>query len=77
MDGLTAISTNEMNFGKTNMMTFHIQLEEGAKPFQDRVRLLNPNHEQDPHRQIDEWLEAGLIKLSNSALVLCRKKCTT
>ena len=80
LKGWSAISVDETDFGRTNAMKFQIQLEPGAKPVRDRVRPLNPMQEADLHRQIDEWLEAGVIEPSNSAwtsaLVPCKKKGT-
>ena len=80
MEGWSAISTNETDFGKTKAMNFYIQLEPGSKPVRDRVRPLNPMQEQDLRRQLDEWFEAGVIEPSNSAwtsaLVPCKKKGT-
>ena len=66
MEGWAAISTNETDFGKTKAMTFYIQLEPGSKPVRDRVRPLNPMQEQDLRRQLDEWLEAGVIEEAES-----------
>ena len=80
LEGWEAVSTSETDFGKTDAMKFYIQLEPGAKPVRDRVRPLNPMQEADLRRQIDEWLEAGVIEPSNSAwtsaLVPCKKKGT-
>ena len=80
LKGWSAISIDETDFGKTKAMKFQIQLEPGARPVRDKVRPLNPMQESDLNRQIDEWLEAGVIEPSNSAwtsaLVPCKKKGT-
>ena len=80
LKGWSAISIDETDFGKTKAMRFQIQLEPGARPVRDKVRPLNPMQEKDLNRQIDEWLEAGVIEPSNSAwtsaLVPCKKKGT-
>lgn len=73
-----AISISDSDYGKTNLMKFHIEIPSGTKPVRAKQRPLNPFQEQDLRRQLDDWLDAGVIEPSmspwSSALVPCRKK---
>lgn len=78
LDNWDAISVNDADYGRTNLMKFHIEIPKGSKPVRDRMRPLNPIQEKDLKRQIDDWLEAKVIEPSMSpwasCLVPCKKK---
>lgn len=78
--GFDAIAISEADYGRTNLVKFHIDIPKGTRPVRDRVRPLNPMQENDLRRQIDDWLEAKVIEPScspwASALVPCKKKGT-
>lgn len=78
MDNWDAVSVNDADYGKTNLMRFHIDIPKGTKPVRSKIRPLNPMQEQDLKRQIDDWLEAEVIEPAlspwASALVPCKKK---
>ena len=75
-----ALAISDTDYGRTNMMKFHIQLLPGARPVHHKLRPLNPIQEKDLHRQITDWTEAEVIEPSMSewasALVACSKKNT-
>ena len=64
--------------GQTNLIQFDIELVKNAKPHKSRVRPLNPAQRNDLRRQLDQWLEQGVIEPSispwGSALVPVLKK---
>ena len=64
--------------GTTDMLEFDIELLPGAKPVKEQVRPLNPDQLKSLRKQIDEWLEEGVIEPSTSswasALVPAKKK---
>jgi hypothetical protein len=76
-----AISVSDTDYGRTEAMKFHINLEPGASPVHSRVRPLNPHQQADLKRQLDEWEKGGIIEKSMSpwasALVPCKKKGST
>ena len=78
LDNWDAVSISEYDFGKTDAISFDINIPKGTTPVRDKVRPLNPHMEADLRRQIDAWLEAEIIEPSNSpwasALVACKKK---
>ena len=78
MDNWDAISVSESDFGKTDLLKFHIQVPKGTPPVRAKVRSLNPKQEADLKRQLDAWTEAKVIEPSMSpwasALVPCVKK---
>ena len=80
LQGWDAIAISEADYGKTDLVKFHIEIPKGTRPVRERVRPLNPMQEQDLRRQIDDWLEARVIEPScspwASALVPCKKKGT-
>ena len=73
-----ALAITDTDYGKTNVMKFHIQLLPGSRPVHHKLRPLNPIQEKDLHRQISDWTEAEVIEPSMSpwasALVACSKK---
>ena len=77
---LGAIARNSYDFGNTNLAKMHIEIKPGATPVKARVRPLNPLQEKDLQRQVDEWLQAGVIEEANgpwsSGLVPVAKKNT-
>ena len=52
-------------FGSTNILEHEIITEE-VPPIKMRSRPLNPHYAADLRRQLDEWLEEGIIAPSNS-----------
>ena len=72
------ISVSSSDFGRTDIMDFHIDLKPGSQPVNQKVRPLNPKQEQSLRTQLDEWLEADIIEPSSSpfasALVPVAKK---
>ena len=78
MDGWDAISIDDSDYGKTDLISFKIKLIKDTEPVRAKLRTLNPMQEKDLERQINAWLEAGVIEPSDSpwasALVPCKKK---
>lgn len=78
MEHFDAIAINDADYGKTDMVRFQINIPPGTRPVRAKLRPLNPVQEKDLSRQIDAWLEAGVIEPSasawSSALVPCKKK---
>ena len=66
------------HYGHTDLVTHHIPLKPGAVPCKDRYRPLNPVLEAELFKQVQAWLEQGIIRPCvsewNSALVPVRKK---
>ena len=54
MDHWDAVSVNDSDFGKTNLMKFHIDIPKDAAPVRAKVRPLNPMQEQDLKRQLED-----------------------
>lgn len=80
LDNFDAVSIQDNDFGKTNLVRFRIDVKPGTQPHKARVRPLNPLQEKDLRRQLDEWLDAKIIEPTvsawGSALVPVRKKGT-
>lgn len=78
IDNFDAVSIGGSDFGTTDLIQFHIKLKPGSLPHQSRVRPLNPHQSSDLRRQLDEWLNAGIIAPCtgpwSSALVPATKK---
>ena len=78
LDHFDALSINEHDFGKTNLLKFHIQVPKGVTPVRAKCRPLNPSQEADLRRQLDEWISQGVIEPSMSpwasALVAVTKR---
>ena len=78
IDNWDAVSINDADFGKTNLMRFHIEIPKGTKAVRAKMRPLNPMQEKDLKQQIDDWIEAEVIEPAlspwASALVPCKKK---
>ena len=78
LNNFDAVAISDADFGKTNLMSFTIKVEPGAQPVRHKIRPLNPFQEKDLKRQLDDWLEAGVIEESMSpwsaALVPVKKK---
>ena len=81
MDNFDAISVSGNDYGKTNLMKFHINIPKDAKPVRASVRPVNPIADVDLRRQLKEWTDAGVIEPAmspwSSALVPCVKKGTS
>ncbi len=54
------------SFGHTHLLKHHIRLEPGTRPINQKYRPVNPTLEPDLKRQLDKWLDQGLIKPTNS-----------
>ena len=71
-------SNPEQTIGRTNLMEFNIQLEEGAKPVKAKVRPLNPKQKASLKEQLDVWKKEDVIEETESpwasALVPVLKK---
>ena len=78
LENRAAIAVTDHDYGKTNLVKFQIELKPGATPVHMKLRPLNPFQEKDLNRQLDEWLNGGIIEESISpwgaALVPCKKK---
>lgn len=78
LEHFDCVSIAEDDFGKTDLLQFHIQLEKGAVPVRMKPRPLNPIQEKSLRKQLDVWLAAQVIEPSISpwgaALVPVRKK---
>ena len=75
-----AVSVSSEDFGKSDLLQFHITLVPGATPVHAKCRPLNPFQEKDLERQLKEWTQGDIIEPSvspwASALVPCKKKGT-
>ena len=54
------------SFGRTTLLKHTIRLNPGQQPINQRFRPVNPALEGDLRKQLDEWLEHGVIEKSNS-----------
>jgi transposase InsO family protein len=66
LDNFDAVSISEHDFGKTDLLKFHIQVDKNVTPVRARCRPLNPRQEEDLRRQLDEWISQGIIEDSMS-----------
>ena len=73
-----ALSVGEHDFGKTDLLKFHIQVPKDVVPIRAKCRPLNPSQEENLKKQLDEWIAHGLVEPSispwASALVPVAKK---
>ena len=80
LSNFDCVSVSDSDFGKTSIMSFHIDLKPDSQPVNQKVRPLNPKQEADLRRQLDDWLAADIIEPSvspfASALVPVAKKGT-
>ena len=71
-------STSDSDIGATTDTEFEIKLKEGAQPVKQQACPLHPRMMADLENQVSKWLEADIIKVSDSAwaslLVLVKKK---
>jgi hypothetical protein len=78
LEHFDALSIDEHDFGRTDLLKFHIQVPRDVTPVRAKCRPLNPNQEADLRRQLDEWIAQGVIEPSispwASALVAVAKK---
>ena len=54
------------NYGFTHLIEHKINLEPGTQPIHERYRPPNPLLEDSMKKQLDTWLEHGVIEKSNS-----------
>ena len=68
----------ESVIGTTDVIEFDIKLKEGSVPHRSKLRPLNPDQQDSLRKQLDDWLEHGVIEPSESpwaaALVPAFKK---
>ena len=78
VDNKEAIARHDHDYGMTSLVQFNIELKPDAEPSVAKLRPLNPFQEKDLQRQLNEWLEGGIIEEAMSpwaaALVPCKKK---
>ena len=78
LNNFDALSVSDDDFGKTDLVSFQINLKPDAKPFRDKVRPLAPQMEEKLKKQIADWLRAKIIEPAqspwSSALVPVKKK---
>ena len=72
------LATHLSQYGETKVLQMKINLILGAIPYKSRVRPLNPDQKDNLRKQIDVWLEQGviepLVSLRGSHLVPVKKK---
>ena len=66
MDNFDAISIDDHDFGKTDLLKFHIQVPPDVIPVRAKCRPLNPIQEADLKQQLEAWLKDGIIEPSMS-----------
>ena len=66
MENLGAIAKDGHDYGNTDLVQFHLEIEPNAKPVRQKVRPLNPIQTSDLERQLDEWTKEGVIEPSRS-----------
>ena len=68
----------ESQVGETDLVEFDIDVKPGSIPHRSKVRPLNPAQRESLKKQLDDWMETGVIEPSNSpwasALVPAFKK---
>ena len=69
IDNFEVLATHPSQYGETKVLEMKIDLVPGAIPYKSRVRPLNPDQKDNLLKQIDEWLEQGVIKPSVSPWV--------
>ena len=60
------LATHPSQYGETEVLQMKIDLIPGSIPYKSRVRLLNPDQKDNMKKQIEEWLEQGVIQPSTS-----------
>ena len=53
-------------YGKTNLISHHINFHQGTTPIKMKHRLLNPVMEESLQQQIDRWLEQRVVEEAGS-----------
>ena len=70
--------SSDADIGRTKDEEFCIKLKEGASPIKQQARPLHPRKLADLESQIEKWLQADIIKVSElawaSPLVPVKKK---
>ena len=66
MANLRAVAKDGHDYGDTNLVQFHLEIEPDARPVRQKVRPLNPIQASDLKRQLDEWTKEGVIEPSRS-----------
>ena len=78
LDHFKVLATHPSQYGETEVLEMKVDLVPGAIPYKSRVRLLNPDQNENLQDQIGEWLEQGVIEPSispwASPLVPVKKK---
>ena len=63
IDNFKGFATNLSQYGETKLQ-MKIDLITGAFPYKSKVKPLNPDQKDNLRKQIDEWLEQGVIEPS-------------
>ena len=69
LDNFKVLATHPSQYGKTDVLEMKIELVPGAISYKSRVRPLNPDQKENLQKQIDKWLEQGVIEPSVSPWV--------
>ena len=66
IENFDCVSTSTADIGRTNLISFDMELLPGAEPFKARPIRLNPSYEDQLKKQIETWLEMGVIEAGSS-----------
>ena len=69
IDKFKLLATHPSQYGETKVLQMKIDLVPGAIPYKSRVRPLNLDQKDNLRKQIDKWLEQGVIEPSVSPCV--------
>ena len=68
VDNFKVLATHLSQYGETKVLQMKIDLIPGAIPYKSKVRPLYPYQKDNLQKQIDEWLEQGVIESSISSM---------
>ena len=61
------ISVSKTDYGRTDVLMAHLRLKDPyTQPYRAKVRPINPQQEESLRKQIDDWLEEGVVRPSES-----------
>ena len=66
LQNFDAVSVDDNDFGRTELLKFHISVPADVVPIRAKCRPLNPKQEEALKEQLDEWLSNGIIEPSMS-----------